>query len=202
MNWIKKILMVVAVATLFATPAMGQFRFGVKAGLAINDMKFDTDALKADNQKGFTGGIVTEFTMPVIGIGVDASLLYARRSFEAIEEGGTTTTDNRDYIDIPVNLKWKIGIPGLGKIVTPYITTGPDFSFLLSKKNISNAWKNKTVDVAWPVGAGLQLFDKVQIGATYGWGLSKAASIESNEPNAALYSSKNRCWTVTAAYFF
>lgn len=201
MNWIKKILMVVAVATLFASPAMGQFRFGVKAGLAINDMKFNTDALKADNQKGFTGGLVSEFTMPVIGIGVDASLLYARRSFEAVGATGNTT-DNRDYLDIPVNLKWKIGIPGVGKIVTPYITTGPDFSFLLSKKNISNAWENKTVDIAWTVGAGVQLFDKVQVGATYGWGLSDAASTESGNEHGALYSSKNRCWTVTAAYFF
>ncbi len=196
MNWYKKIIIAIAFCAFLISPATAQFRFGVKAGMAINDLKFNKDIIASENQKGFTGGVVTEFTMPVIGIGVDASLLYARRSFDVVEMDNSKTTDNRDYIDIPINLKWKIGIPVVGKIITPYITTGPDFSFLLSKKNISNAWTNKTVDTAWTVGAGVQLFNKLQVGATYGWGLTKSASNED-----ALYS-KSRCWTITASFFF
>lgn len=196
MNWYKKLLVALALTAFIFTPAMAQFRIGAKAGIAINDLKFNKEVLESKNQKGFTGGIITEFTMPIIGVGVDASVLYARRSFDVTEKDGTPTTDNRDYLDIPINLKWKIGLPVVGKIVTPFITTGPDFSFLLSKKNISNAWHNKTVDTAWTVGAGVQFFNKLQIGATYGWGLTKSASNDD-----ALYS-KSRYWTITASFFF
>lgn len=199
MKLFKKLFVAIALCALFATPAMAQFRFGVKAGVAINDLKFNKDVFESSNQTGFTGGVVTEFTVPVIGIGVDASLLYARRSAD-VPVGGNhniTESENRDYIDIPINLKWKIGIPAVSKIVSPFITTGPDFSFLVSKKNINEAWKNKTFDTAWTVGAGVELLSKVQVGATYGFGLSKSASGDN-----AQYSAKNRCWTITAALFF
>ena len=109
---------------------------------------------------------------------------------------------SRDYIEIPVNLKWKIGIPAVGSLVTPYIFTGPSFAFLTKKEDIKHAYENKTFDVAWNVGAGVQLFNKLQIGASYGFGLTKAVEAFSDDVNAAGIEGKNRYWTVTAAYLF
>ena len=99
MNWYKKLLVALALTAFIFTPAMAQFRIGAKAGIAINDLKFNKEVLESKNQKGFTGGIITEFTMPIIGVGVDASVLYARRSFDVTEKDGTPTTDNRDYLE-------------------------------------------------------------------------------------------------------
>lgn len=78
----KRIVLMLLLAVAFALPADAQIRFGVKAGLAINDLKFNKELVNSSNRKGFTGGVMAEFTVPVIGLGMDASLMYARRSFE------------------------------------------------------------------------------------------------------------------------
>lgn len=198
MRTIKKLLVTIALIAAVALPSSAQFRFGIKAGLAVNNMKFSQEMFNAENRTGFTGGIMTEFTVPIVNLGFDASVLYARRSVEfATDKAGTTVTDNRNYIDIPVNLKWKIGLPIVGKVVTPFITTGPDFSFLISGKSINEVWENHKFDCAWTVGAGLQFFNHLQIAANYGFGLTKTVS-----GNESLYSGKDRSWTVTAAFLF
>lgn len=202
MKAIKRILAVVLLAVCVTLPASADFRLGVKAGAAISTLKLDKSAFDHKNVGGFTGGVMAEFTVPVVGIGCDASVLYARRSFELVD-AGKDYTDNRNYIDIPVNLKWKIGIPVVGKIITPFITTGPDFSFLCSKKNFEDAWKSRTFDVAWNVGAGVQLLNHVQVAASYGFGLTNSASgKDALNGSWKDFKGKNRFWTVTLAYLF
>lgn len=104
-----------------------------------------------------------------------------------------------DFIEIPINLKYQIGIPVIGKFVSPFITTGPDFSFLVSKKTVKDM-KQKNYDLAWNFGIGLSFVDKVQVAASYGLGITNNASADKN--TTALYDSKNRFWTVTLAYLF
>lgn len=194
----KKLLLSMLLVAAAIVPASAQFRFGVKAGVAVNKLHMNKETFDADNRAGFTGGVMCEFTVPIVGIGMDASVLYANRGIDELNE--TTNLlekGNRSYIDIPVNLKWKIGIPVVGKIITPFITTGPDFSFLCSKKNFSDALSNRKFDFAWNVGAGVQLLNHLQVGASYGIGLTKTVSGKNS-----LYSGKNRAWTVSLAYLF
>ena len=204
MKSFKRILIIAAVAMAAVLPASAQFRFGVKAGVAINDLKFNKDALSTDNRAGFTGGVMAEFTVPVIGIGMDASVLYASRAVQVPDENGDVFNKNRSYIDIPLNLKWKIGLPVVGKIVSPFITTGPDFSFLCSKQNITNAISNRKFDVAWNVGLGIQFINHLQVAASYGFGLTNSVSGNEalNSPVWKDFKGKNRAWTVTLAYIF
>lgn len=203
MQSIKKILVAIALIMAVAVPASAQFRFGIKAGATVNKLSLDKEVLKtlsSDNRTGFTGGIMAEFTVPIVGIGMDASVLYANRSFDIASSTETeigVEHKTRSYIDIPLNLKYKLGLPGVGKIVTPFITTGPDFSFLCSKKNFENSIKNKSFDFAWNFGLGVQLFNHLQVAANYGLGISNSVS-----GNDAMYDSKNRTWTVTAAWLF
>ena len=118
----------VAAVAIFASalPAEAQFKFGLKAGVVVNGIHFDEDMFKSDNCAGFTGGAMIEFTVPALGLGLDASVMYVRRNSEWLENN-QITTDNRSYIDIPVNLKWKINIPLINAIARPYLTTGPSF---------------------------------------------------------------------------
>lgn len=197
MQSIKKVIMALALIMAFAMPASAQFRFGVKAGATINKLSFDKEVLNSDNRTGFTGGIMAEFTAPLIGIGMDASVLYANRSFDCIDEQGAEFHKSRSYIDIPLNFKYKLGLPAISKIITPFVTTGPDFSFLCSKKNFQNSIKNKSFDFAWNFGLGVELFSHLQVAANYGLGISNSVS-----GNDAMYDSKNRTWTVTAAWLF
>ena len=78
-----RIIVLAIVAMIIALPASAQFRFGIKAGVALNSLHFSSDYLEnlnSDNRAGFTGGLMAEFTLPVIGLGLDASLMYVHRS--------------------------------------------------------------------------------------------------------------------------
>lgn len=198
-NVIKLLVAVVAVFAASFT-AEAQFKFGLRAGVAVNGLHFSEDMFKSDNCAGFTGGAMIEFTVPAIGVGLDASVMYVRRNSEWLENN-QITKDNRDYIDIPINLKWKINIPLINNIARPYLATGPSFSFLTSRKAIEDAYKNKSFDTAWNFGFGLELFKKVQIGANYGIGLTKALKAV-DATGTGYVEGRNSYWTITAAYLF
>ncbi len=208
MKFSKKII-VVAVVVVMATFSMNAgLRFGVKAGLGVNDLHFNESVFDGSNRAGFTGGIMTEFTVPVVGIGFDASLMYVRRNsntdINVSSTSGTSNelTNNRDYIEIPINLKYKIGLPIVGKVITPYLFTGPSFAFLTSKKDVKEFFKNKSCDISWNFGFGVELLSHLQIGASYGMGISKAVELFNVNDNAKSIDGKTRVWTITAAYLF
>ncbi|MDE5970585.1 MAG: PorT family protein [Muribaculaceae bacterium] len=199
MKNLKRIFAAVALVCAVALPSSAQFRLGARAGIAVNSLHASEKTFDSSNRAGFTGGLTTEFTVPLIGIGVDASVLYARRTVEFTDDNGTASKNN-DYINIPINLKYKITLPVVGKIIAPFITTGPDFSFLVSGRSFKGSFeqlKQRKFDTAWTVGAGVELISHLQIAANYGFGLNNQVSGKS-----ALYSSKNRCWTITASYYF
>lgn len=199
----KKLLLAIVAVVALSMPAAAQFRFGLKAGVAVDKMSFNKEVFNADNRAGFTGGAMIEFTAPIIGVGMDASVLYVNRGIDMVnDDTDVITKGNRSYIDIPINLKWKIGLPLIGKIITPFLTTGPDFSFLCSKKNFSNALHNRKFDFAWNVGAGVELLRHLQIAASYGIGITKSASGNDALNGGLSLSGKNRVWTITAAYLF
>lgn len=204
MKKLKRILAVMAIALGLAAPtasAMGPLKFGVKVGTEINSLKFNEDAFKSDNRAGFTGGVMLQFVAPIINLGFDASVMYTHRSLHMYMAEDKTQSQHigSDFIEIPINLKYQIGIPVIGKFVSPFITTGPDFSFLVSKKTVKDM-KQKNYDLAWNFGIGLSFVDKVQVAASYGLGITNNASADKN--TTALYDSKNRFWTVTLAYLF
>lgn len=211
MKLIKSIISValIAMVMLFsANTADAQIKFGLKAGAAINDLKFDSDIFSKENRAGFTGGLMLEFTVPVIGLGFDASAMYVHRTvnIDNTDLGSLSKEEiddlGRDYIDIPINLKYKLSLPGIGSVVKPFVTTGPSFAFLVSKKDINNFFKNKSCDIAWNFGFGIELFSHVQVAASYGLGLTNSLEFVGLTGQKESIEGKNRYWTVTAAYLF
>lgn len=193
------------VAGVQSASAGGPLRFGVKAGVNVNEMKFNESAFDASNRSGFTGGVTLQFVAPILNIGVDASVMYTHRQNRIYftEEGETEgITSNSDYIEIPVNFRWNISVPLISKVVTPYLFTGPDFSFLMSNKNVKNAWNNRTFDLGWNFGLGLRFVDHLEIGASYGLGITNSASADNALYGKNLADGKNRFWTITAAWLF
>lgn len=197
MKSVKMIFAALVVAFgLTAVPAEAQFRIGPKVGTNISKLSFDNKAFSSDNRAGINAGIMTEFTVPVIGIGVDLSVMYVRRNDKFLKGNEGAENIHRDYIDIPLNLKWKINIPVINNIVRPFITTGPDFAFLTSKRSFNN-FRNKKCDVSWNFGLGIELFKHLQVAGSYGIGLNKITGNEDYKVEG-----KNKYWTVTAAYLF
>ncbi len=191
--------MAIAIALMVMMPAMAQFKIGPRLGVDVNSLHFNKDVFQEDNRAGFTGGLQAEFMIPGLGFGFDASVMYVRRSATFTDDQRTEV--NADYIEIPVNLKYKLGLPLLGNILKPYVFTGPSFSFLTSRRFFSD-FVNKKSDTAWNFGFGVELINHLQLSASYAVGMSKALDVFHLSNENANINGKNRYWTVTAAWLF
>lgn len=192
---------VIAIVAIFGTTfsAQAQFKYGLQIGTNVNTLHFNKNLVSGENRMGFNVGAMVEFTVPLIGIGADLGVRYVRRNARFEENNGSFKND-RDYIEIPLNLKYKINIPVINNIIRPYLATGPSVSILTSKKAVKD-FQNKKYDTAWNFGFGVELLKHVQVGASYGLGLTKAMKTF-GATNSADINGKNRYWTVTAAYLF
>ncbi len=173
-------LVAIIAAMFVAMPAQAQFKFGVKAGLNISKPSFDKSVASADNRAGFFVGPMAEFTVPVIGIGIDAAVLYNNKSIKAsgVDDAGVakTETENLHYIDIPINVKYTIG---LGSLASIYGATGPQFSFNVGGGDIfDNNYSLNSSDFSWNIGAGVKLLSHFQIGYNYNIALGNTAEVK------------------------
>ena len=101
----KKILTLIVMAVAFAMPSQAQFNFGVQAGLNLTNISdFSLTAAGVENaiesRAGFFVGPTVKFTLPIVGLGIDASALYDQR--EAKTNGETLKSQS---IQIPINVR-------------------------------------------------------------------------------------------------
>ncbi len=198
----KKVLIVFLLAVFGMGAAQAQFRFGVKAGLNLNSLHLSNlqNNFNDDNQCGYTLGVMTEFQVPLIGLCFDLSAMYTRMGSELEgTENGESPAYNKNFLEIPLNLKYKFGLPVVGSIISPYLFTGPSFAFKLDKNSV-DALKTKTCQVAWNIGVGVELIRHLQISGAYGFGINNIADhwgIDATDVKV-----KNNYWTVTAAWLF
>lgn len=193
----KKHILALLLMVLAAVPAFAQFKIGPRIGVNVNSLHFNTETFNEENRMGFTGGLQAELMVPVLGFGFDASVMYVKRSSRWGDHHQESV--NSDYIEIPVNLKYKFGLPLVGSFVKPYLFTGPSFAFLTSKKVVSDVIHNRKNSTAWNFGFGLEFVKHLQIGASYSVGMSKSVTVD--DKNSSIYG-RNRYWTVTAAWLF
>jgi len=194
----QRALLIAVIVTAVALPASAQLRFGFKGGIAVNELRFNRDVMNADNQVGFTGGVMADLSLPIMGLGIDASLLYTHRDNDLYDG---YETFKRDYIDIPVHVRLKLGIVGLKELFAPYVFTGPSFSILFHDDMPTGYDSSKTY-TSWDVGGGVELFKHLQISATYGIGFTKAMRSVNLDYEKDQVTGKDRYWTITAAYLF
>lgn len=210
MKSMKRIAATLTALVLCVSMANAGIRFGIKAGLNVNELHLNQKTFDASNRAGFTVGAMTEIVIPVIGLGFDASLMYTRMNSEldretvsVFDNASSVTTYNKEnvgknFIEIPINLKYKFNIPAVASLVKPYVFTGPSFAFKLDGNTVK-AFKTKTCQVAWNVGIGVELINHLQIGGSYGFGVNNIAK---NWVDAKGIKVKNNYWTVTAAWLF
>lgn len=186
----KKILVAFLIAVVGIGAADAQFRFGIKAGVNVNHLSLKDYKIEDNNKAGWTAGVMGEFQVPIVGLCLDASLMYSR--LNGLE-------DNKNFLMIPINVKYKFGLPVVGSFFAPYIFTGPSFDFKLDKNTVSD-FKTKTFQAVWNIGLGIELVRHLQIGASYGFGMNNIAKKISSEIDPTKL--HNNYWTITAAYLF
>lgn len=189
-------VLVAAILLAVAMPTAAQVRLGLKAGITVNEMRFDRDVANRDNRMGYTGGLTLDFNVPVSGLGVEIGAMYSHRNLRPADDDQIY---KRHYFDMPIHVRYRLEIPGAAKIIAPYAFTGPNISLLFKEDEASNM-ENSKASVSWDIGAGVELFNHLRVSASYGYGLSK--SLDVVDENATKTSSKDNCWTISATYLF
>ncbi len=219
-------IVLVAVAMLAAPAANAQLRFGAKVGANFSNVTFDN--IKKFDFKGatlanFTGGITAEWLF-IAGFGIDASVMYTAKGSkyegDFLEtllpelKGKDAVAENIiHYIEVPINLKYKLCIKGIENIIAPFIYAGPSFAFKVGDKfklsgddsafeTTKNLFENKGFDVALNVGLGVEVIKHIDVAVQYGWGLGVASDIKGIGNITDAFQAKTGVWTVTVGYMF
>ena len=195
----KKLLIITLLAVVSVIPASvcAQVRFGVKGGVVVSKLSLDKSTFDTENRAGFSAGLQVDLSLP-LGFALDASVLYSHRN-DAFSDKHQTY--RRDYIEIPLHLRYGINLVGVNQVLIPYVFTGPNFA-MLCNESPDITWDNRSTVTSWDVGFGVELLKHVQIQACYGIGMTDAFKYVGVEKDSEVIKGKDRCWTVTAAYLF
>lgn len=210
----KKVILTLLVAIVGMGTVNAQLRFGVKAGVNLNDLSVtrlpNPSDLDESNRCGYTLGAMTEFQIPVIGLCFDLSLMYTYMNSDLKCKDIKDFDISKSFLELPINIKYKIGLPVVSKFLTPYVFTGPAFAFRLGSMN--KKYKDlvdlKSTQTSWNVGIGVELIKHLQISGSYGFGLNDPFKLTKKFLNDHGISEdksikgKSNYWTITAAWLF
>ena len=172
-------LAVLVAALCFAMPSQAQIKFGVKAGLNVDNinLKDSYGTLKAKNRTGFFAGVTADVTVPLAGLGADIALLYDNKVI-GIEDGmGNEANKTLHYIDMPINAKYTVGFSSLASV---YVATGPQFSWNIGDRHwtpqyITQDWEIKKSEFSWNIGCGVTALSHLRVGYNYNIAIGKTA---------------------------
>ena len=135
-----------AVAMLFiiggATTASAQFKFGIVAGMNMSKLSFDDGKyFNSEHRAGWYVGPKVWFSIPVVGLGINASAQYSQRrlNVQSDEDGSMSDSKNLNTIEIPINVRYTLG---LGSIASVYAETGPQFGFNVGSMSESTTYED------------------------------------------------------------
>ena len=196
---------VAIVMLLAATSAQAQIKFGLKGGLNVTDMSLSKEVFNADNQAGFFIGPTVKFSLPLIGLGIDAAALYDQRQAKVKGEVGyeqiyreERSLDSK-YINIPINLRYGIG---LGSVA------GQQFGFNVGKKHqelVDDAtWNLKSSAFSVNVGAGVTIASHFELYANYNIACGRTGDVTFSDAVDKVFKKNGRAnaWQIGLAYYF
>ena len=186
-------------------------QLGIKAGvnLASENKSLNPSEIvarvNASNLTGYQIGLVYQAMPKKSGVGVEIGALLSQK-------GSTIDSTNLDYsvkqgyrelnyIEVPLNLRYRltlgfIGIYGFGGVYGAYQLSGKivdEITGITLNETFTDFMSH--VDYGYNFGAGLELFRKIQLGATWSQGI-KNISLAGFAPTT------NRVLSVNLVYLF
>jgi len=136
------------------------------------------------------------------GIGLDVAVLYTQKGFVSSDYENVKVKN--DYIEIPLNLKFKFGIP----VVNPYLAAGPYLDFLVRGDKVKqigmeviDEFKSQSFGAGLNFSAGVELLGLLQLGFNYSLGLTdNYKTFTVNDANS--YKGKSYTGAITLAVLF
>lgn len=203
-------LALLALTVLFSIPAHADepLKIGVKAGLNVSDFHFSSEVFDKSNQIGWFIGPTVKFTLPIVGWGMDASVLYDYRSAK-LNYATVEQTVKQQQLSIPVNLRYSIGLGGTANI---FFFGGPQIAFNVGDKdyqwNKSSNYALKKSNFSVNLGFGVTALRHLQVSANYNIACGNTADVTwktATEAATSIFhkkSSRNSSWQLGIAYFF
>jgi hypothetical protein len=193
-------------------PSQAQFSFGVQAGLNltnISDFSFNQAGIEnaIKSKAGFFVGPTVKFSLPIVGLGIDASALYDQREAK-VDDGKESNTIKSQSIQIPINVRYGIG---LGSIAEIFAFAGPQFGFAIGDKTKeiykdASKWTLKSSNFSANVGLGATILSKLQLKLNYNIAFGKTGDVDVKEVGTntwkTITGAKANAWQLSAAYFF
>lgn len=194
-------------------------QLGIKAGvnmaneiksLSTNDI---ANQFKSSNLTGYQFGLTYQAMPKKTGLGAEMSVLLSQK-------GSSFTTDTTataapmvtgyreiDYVEVPLNLRYHFctglfGVYGFGGVYGGYAlsaTTVNETSNVVHDEGFTNFMSH--IDYGFNVGAGIELFQKIQFGATWSQGV-KSISFSNFEGGIGPVSTMNRVLSINLVYLF
>ena len=184
----KKLFAVVLLAAAFAMPSKAQFSWGIQAGLNMSNVSVKEAAENAGeavkSRTGFFVGPTVKFTLPIVGLGIDASALYDQREGKAGDEVIKSSS-----IQIPINVRY-----GGFKLSGDKDWAGDAAEWTLKSSNLSAN-----------IGIGATVLSKLQAKLNYNIALGKTGEMKGKDAAGVMQeigSAKFNAWQVSLAYFF
>lgn len=179
--------------------ANAQLRYGFRFGADIAKARLSkAEGFDMDNSGGFTGGLVFEYQLQSCGLAPELAILYTRYNTRLKEYGKKSKAFGRDFIEIPVHLKYKFWMKSLNSLLGPMIYTGPSFAFRVNGTS-AESLTSKRFQPGWDIGVGLDVVNFLQISAGYRFGFGNAIDSWGLNPDATL---RTNAWDISATLLF
>lgn len=207
-KFLASLLFLFVVAT---TTVTAQMDFGIKAGANLPE----APTLNVENFKstirGNTGwfvGPTAKFIIPVVGLGLEANILYSQANIDI--DGQDVLTQS---IEVPLMLRYELTIPAINRIVEPFVAVGPQFGWNIGDKSVTlkniaeiagSEYRIKESNISLNLGLGIVLFNHLQIQGNYNLALGNTADITGTilDFTKELAEVKTNTWQISLAYIF
>ena len=192
-------------------------QLGIKAGINMaNEIKSFSqqdiqEGFSSKNLTGYQIGLVYQAMPKKSGLGVEFGALLSQKGSTFSDSVSTTNLlregyTELNYLEVPFNLRYRltlgfIGVYGFGGVYGGYALSGKTVDETANKtENETFSGFMDRVDYGLNFGAGLELFNKIQLGATWSQGLK-------NTSNGGLIlplptTTTNRVFSVNLVYLF
>ena len=198
------VLLLVSIALL----AQAQVKFGVKGGINITNMSLDKDVFLTSNRTGFYIGPTVKLTLPVVGFGVDGSVLYDQRE-SMVNYGMNRRALTQKQVAVPLNVNYQLGF---GDMCSVMVYAGPQFGFNIAaddtKVIMQDAceWHWKESNLSLNLGGGLMLLNHFFFSVNYNVASDAAGEFNFPQLHDTMLSireeNKLHSWQIGLTYYF
>ena len=167
--------------------ADAQLRYGISLGgvFAANNLENVQD-YSLVNRSGFTGGLLLEYQFTKCGFAPDVAVMYSRQNSRLRVNGEKPMSFGRNYLMIPINLKYKFPINYFNDLFSPMIYTGYELGIRAGGGDERCPLDTRSIQSGLNLGVGFDIVNFIQLTGGYTFGIGNEVKKFQGFPNAKM----------------